>query len=391
MSAKMMDYEMNALFEPGQNGMLAQVKQLQQELAAHRFESYCLHLKNQLSRIQDLNSELPKCLEYLKWQQPVEHIPECAVVLCYPFTQECFIYHAVEEGLGASAIARIQQILLPLSSHSDIQSWAETVYIGQHVADLMLVGQDFMVWRLYLNINDSHQAYQPLLRQLDECIQQGFQERDQQKRYIQDVLQLERKAFSADLHDSIAQILGFLRLKSAQLCQQCKQGKYPEFSEQVEEISSYTHYAYQQVRELITASRLAYQELDFIVALKKVIQEFEQQSSIVFELDHRVHHVSILPRQSVQVLYIVRESLSNIVRHAHASYAKVLLEIRAGHLYMTISDNGQGICPELKRKDSFGLEIMQERAERIGAVLRIYPLQPHGTCVDLKLQLASED
>ena len=386
-----MDYEMNALFEHRQQEMLAQVNQLQQDVEAYRFESYCQHLKNQLSRIQDLNSELPKCLEYLKSQQPVEYIPDYAVVLCYPFTQECFIYHALEKGLGSSTIKRIQQVLLPLSSHSDIQNWVETVHIEQHIADLLLVGQDFTVWRLYLDIQSSHQIHQPLLDKLDECIRQGLEERDQQKRYIQDVLQQERKAFSADLHDSIAQILGFLRLKSAQLCQQCKHGDYPEFSEQVEEIASYTHYAYQQVRELITASRLAYQELDFIVTLKKVIQEFEQQSSIVFELDHRVHHVSILPKQSVQVLYIVRESLSNIVRHAHASYAKVMLEIQAGHLHIRISDNGQGIHPELKRKDSFGLEIMQERAERIGAMLHIYPVKPQGTCVELKLQLALED
>lgn len=387
----MMGLKENASFEQDKITTPAQVAQLEQQLATYRFEAYCLRLKNHISRIQDLNAELPKCLEYLKQQQPLGHVPEFAVVLCYPFTQECFIYHAVESGLGSATISQIQQTLLPLSSHSDLENWTETVRIASHLADLIMVGQDMMVWRMFLNVNEKHQIHQPFLRQLDETIQQGFQERDLQKRHIQDVLEQERRAFSADLHDSIAQILGFLRLKSAQLSQQCKQLPDMQLANQAEEIASYTHYAYQQVRELITASRLAYQELDFIVALKKIITEFEQQSGIVFELDHRVHHVAIQPKQSVQVLYIVRESLSNVVRHAHASHAKIMLDVEAEQLHLKVLDNGQGIQPDLKRKDSFGLEIMQERAGRIDAQLRIYPATPQGTCVELKLALKGEN
>jgi hypothetical protein len=151
MSAKMMGFKTNTLFEQAKQSTPAQIAQLQHNLATHRFEAYCLRLKNQISHIRDLNAELPKCLAYLKWQQPLEDAPECAVVLCYPFTQECFIYHAVESGLGTKTISQIQQTLLPLSSNSDIECWADTVQIGSHLADLLLVGQDMMVWRGYFN------------------------------------------------------------------------------------------------------------------------------------------------------------------------------------------------------------------------------------------------
>lgn len=418
MSALMMDLQKNALFEHGQKGLLEQVALLKQQLRKVEFENCCLHFKNKLSQMKDLNRELPQLLATFNRQISAEqnsaNIPNFAIVLCYPFTQEFFIFHTNDGGLSPFNIGLIQQNLLPLSSHRDIERWSELVNIEQHIARLLLVGHDFLVWRVSLNVDLEHVFNQSNIDYLDKCISQGFQERDLLKRYIQEELQQERKAFSADLHDSIAQILGFLRIKSAQLSQQCKQSQWSELSEQVDEISSYTHYAYQQVRELITASRLAYQELDFIAALKKVIQEFEQQSSIVFELDHRVHQINIQPRHSVQVLYIIRESLSNIVRHSHASYAKVHLELETHDpkneqykvqdsqqdlrttwpdqkqkLRIRITDNGQGIRRELKRKDSFGLEIMQERAERIGAILRIYALEPQGTCVDLTLTLAS--
>lgn len=386
MSAAMTANEMDALLEQRQNSASWQVTQLQQELAIQKFETRCLHFKNQLSRIRHLSSELPHCLASLKGLQPLNNAPEFAIVTCYPFSQECFIYHAVETGLSTQTLRKIQQVLLPLSSGSNDEQNLQHLKIDQHIANLLFTGQDFLVWRIYLDVQDLEQINHSVFMLLDRCIREGFQERDQQHRYMQDILQQERRAFSADLHDSIAQILGYLRLKSAQLYQQCKQPAYQELVEQVEDISNYTHYAYQQVRELITASRLA-QELDFIKALKKVIQEFEQQSSIVFELDHRTHHINIQPRHSVQVLYIIRESLSNIVRHSHASYARIYLHVEEQKLQVRISDNGQGINLHRKRKDSFGLDIMQERAERIGAVLKIYPEQPKGTCVELTLNV----
>ena len=142
------------------------------------------------------------------------------------------------------------------------------------------------------------------------------------------------------------------------------------------------------MRELITDSRLTYQELDFFTALKKIIAEFEHQSSVAFELDNRVPQLKVSARQSVQLLYIIRESLSNVVRHAHASTAVISVKRNfTQQLHIQITDNGRGIQAGRKRPDSFGLEIMQERAERIGAVLSIRPNQPCGTCVELILDL----
>lgn len=382
----MMDDQCDALFESENSIELSQVLHLKQQLEECQFESFCLGLRHEISRIRDLNTELPMCLEALKSQSLLMDAPDCIWVLCYPFSQECFIYHALASGLPVGFIRKIKQILLPLSSQMGSEHRIEPVYIDGQPSNLLFIGQDFTVWRLYYNV-DKNVHLPPLFTILDDAIRLGFQDRNQQQRYIQEVLEQERKAFSAELHDSIAQILGFLRIKSSQLHQKCKQPPYKELIEHTEEIANYTHYAYQQVRELITASRLAYQELDFIVALRKVIEEFEQQSSIVFELDHPVHQVNIQPKQSIQVLYIVRESLSNIVRHSHASYADIGLDIQNNLLNIRISDNGQGIRPALKRKDSFGLEIMQERAERIGAELKIYPEKPQGTCVHLTLKL----
>lgn len=384
--------DLNCCFslQESENECLSDVYQLQQQLKMHQFESSCLGLTHQISHIQHLDSELPAYLAGLKIQHCCIGLPDCAIVLCYPFSQECFIYHTIVQGLSPKTISSIQKKLLALSARSLTEPNLEDVYIEQHQANQLYIARNYVVWRIYFDQQPPFKNGQ-ILDRLDQSFQQGFAARDRQKNCIQEILEQERKAFSADLHDSIAQVLGFLRLKTAQHHQYCKQSDFTELLEQSEEIANYTHFAYQQVRELITASRLAYQELDFIVSVKKIIQEFEQQSSIVFELDHRGHQINVLPKQSVQLLYILRESLSNIVRHSHARHTQIILEHQSDLLHLRIIDDGKGIQTELKRKDSFGLEIMQERAERIGAELKIYAAKPQGTCVELTLQLIVEE
>lgn len=135
--------------------------------------------------------------------------------------------------------------------------------LAQHKCRLLLMGSNCAVWRVYLNVPTDYLEIE-FLQKLDAQLAHGFQQRAVQLDKIQQILQQERREFFAELHDSITQIIGFLRLKSAKLNQQ-----YAPLLEQTAEIASYTHYAYQQVRELITASRLTYQELDFSTALKK--------------------------------------------------------------------------------------------------------------------------
>lgn len=363
--------------------------QTQRLLRQRELTLFYLQAKLKLMQIQDTKAELPLFLQWLKQHFPVPDLPEYCLVMCYPFTQECFIFHALAQPLAQSEVRLLQEQLLPRSVA--VMQQDVPLLLGQHDCLSLFTGQNFAVWRVYLNYSAAQPVDVELLQQLDQALQSGFQERALQQERIQTILQQERRDFSADLHDSIAQIIGFLRLKSAQLNQQCKQQPgYAPLLEQTEELAAYTHYAYQQVRELITASRLTYQELDFFTALKKIIAEFEHQSSVAFELDNRVPQLKVSARQSVQLLYIIRESLSNVVRHAHASTAVISVKRNfTQQLHIQIADNGRGIQAGRKRPDSFGLEIMQERAERIGAVLSIRPNQPCGTCVELILDLST--
>ena len=376
--------------EPTASHQLEQIADLQQQLFISKFELMCTQLELKLARSDAELSGLPEHLFELEQQMAsMLEVPatQIACVLCYPFSQECFIYHSYRQQLSRTELKAIQHNLLNHAAYSgaDLESVSELNLLS-YQARLLFTGQDVVVWRLY-ETQALKEKHHHLYQLLDQALQRGLETWVEQQQKIRTTLLQERREVAAELHDSIAQILGFLRLKSAQLNQQCKQQpQYAELRSTTEELANYTHYAYQQTRELITASRLAYQELDFASALKKVVVEFEHHSGVSFELDNRVPQLKVSAKQSVQLLYIIRESLSNVVRHSHASIAKIRLEhLASGTLQMSVEDNGRGLDLSQKRNDSFGLEIMHERAERIGAELCFKANQPQGTCVILKL------
>ena len=187
-------------------------------------------------------------------------------------------------------------------------------------------------------------------------------------------------------------MLGYLRTKSAKLDKLCQQEQFEELKPITEDLAAYTHCAYRQTRELITSSRLTMQTENLSQGVVNSIQEFEQQSAIVFELDNRMQLNVLSPKQSMQILYIIRESLSNIVRHSHASHSRVMLNLKNSRfLQVVVEDNGTGIDPEAARRDSFGMQIMQERAERIGAEFNITNRSGGGTRTELNLDLGENN
>ena len=81
---------------------------------------------------------------------------------------------------------------------------------------------------------------------------------------------------------------------------------------------------------------------------------------------------------------IAREAIINAHRHSHANSIEADVEYRSSGLRISVRDNGCGIDPQLLRRSGhWGLQGMRERAERIGAQLRILSKVALGTEVEL--------
>lgn len=235
--------------------------------------------------------------------------------------------------------------------------------------------------------------------QATQAISRGLDAFFSKQKQIDQAVTTERTSQAAELHDSIAQILGYIRLKTSQLVSHCQTSHYQAKDDQElqtlsKDIAYQTHAAYRSTRELISTSRLSIQKKTLPECIREAIAEFEQQSNVVFELDNRiVIHNTVsshkTKEQEAQLQFIVREALSNIARHSHATHALVQLNSDGHDLTITIEDNGDGIKEKNKRLDSFGLHIMQERASKINARFCIKERIPHGTIVEIKHSLST--
>ena len=89
--------------------------------------------------------------------------------------------------------------------------------------------------------------------------------------------------------------------------------------------------------------------------------------------------------QIVDLLQIIREAVSNSLRHGDASKITIRLHESAGELGLLVQDNGKGYDSTKKTDRGHGLDNLQARADRLRAVLRIVSTTGDGTRTILTL------
>lgn len=87
------------------------------------------------------------------------------------------------------------------------------------------------------------------------------------------------------------------------------------------------------------------------------------------------------------VVATLREALSNVARHAHASAADVRLALLGDELELIVRDDGVGVPPDVARRS--GLGTMARRAEALGGTFSIRPGPTGGTMVTWRVPVAA--
>jgi len=203
----------------------------------------------------------------------------------------------------------------------------------------------------------------------------------------------ERGAIARELHDSIAQSLSYLKIQASRLQSMINKDRkindhnLVQIDLAVQELRESISVAYRHLRELLTTFRLTMDGNSFARAIEDSIKEFEKRCAIVFELDNRLADGELSVAEEMQLLHIMREALSNVVRHSHAQYTRVtLLGDDSGMISMSIEDDGIGLDTTGDHENHHGLIIMQERTRSIGGTLQLEEGKEAGTCVNISFQ-----
>jgi signal transduction histidine kinase len=219
------------------------------------------------------------------------------------------------------------------------------------------------------------------------------------QQWAQAVLQ-EREQLALELHDGLSQSLAFLNMQAqaAQLYLQTDQEEAARVS--MTRLAEVSRDMQGDVRELIGSMLTVSLPVEgFCVALRQVVTQFEQRNglAVALAIDDPAAMFSdpdMLPAPSgVQLIRIVQEALANVRKHAGApDQIDVRLRADAGQLQLAITDNGVGFDQALLGIGDrhFGLQVMRQRAARIGGQLVVHSAPGEGTRVEVFVPVGEE-
>jgi signal transduction histidine kinase/ligand-binding sensor domain-containing protein len=196
----------------------------------------------------------------------------------------------------------------------------------------------------------------------------------------------ERARIAQDLHDTLLQ-----GVVSASMQLHVLADQLPSGSPSLREINRVLHTMQQVIEEGRNTLRGLRSSIDAAKDLQNSFSRIPQELSKNAAGFRVFVEGKALPVRSAvrdDIYRIGREALVNAFRHSGAININLYLEYTVSHLRILVQDDGCGVDPQvlqLGREGHWGLRGMHERAERIGARLRILSRAGAGTEVELRI------
>ncbi|NDJ61475.1 MAG: GAF domain-containing protein [Chloroflexi bacterium] len=192
----------------------------------------------------------------------------------------------------------------------------------------------------------------------------------------------ERQRLARDLHDAVSQTLFSANVIAESMPLLWNQDPENALT-YLPKLGRLTKGALAEMRALLLELRpAALAETDLQPLLQHLVSAFESRTETEIRLIYESDTTEPLPVEVKIALYrIVQESLNNITKHANARSAEIRFARAGAGAQLTIADDGRGFDPDNIPTDHLGVRMMRERAEKIGANLRIESAVTQGTII----------
>jgi signal transduction histidine kinase len=201
----------------------------------------------------------------------------------------------------------------------------------------------------------------------------------------------ERERIARELHDGLAQVLGYINTQALAVKKLLSSGRNVDAEQEVEAMERAAKHVFTDVRTAIVDLRGRRDGL--VPALRRYLADYGRiaGSELRLELGPEVAALSVPPSTEIQLLRIVQEALTNVRKHAAAATAVVRLASESDALTVEIADDGRGFSPGGATPTGwprFGLQTMRERAEALGGRFELESSVGAGTRVRVTVPLA---
>ena len=206
----------------------------------------------------------------------------------------------------------------------------------------------------------------------------------------------ERERIARELHDGIAQVLGYVNTKSQAIDEYLAGGRVDEARTQVAQLGTAARAVYVDVREAILGLRSPIEPgLGLGAAVEAHARRVAADSGFALDADIPAssRDLRLDAETEAQIYRIVQEAFTNVRKHAAARRVRLSMAVDDGRLALAIDDDGRGLTPDPPMSDvpRYGLRSMHERAQAIGATIEIRNGWRGGVLVSLTVPLAGHE
>ncbi|MCT7942711.1 nitrate/nitrite two-component system sensor histidine kinase NarQ [Shewanella holmiensis] len=237
----------------------------------------------------------------------------------------------------------------------------------------------------YLEVISSLQLNNPLFKNFAVMLARSITIHNATEQRQQLALMEERAVIARELHDSLGQLLSFLKIQVSLLRKKLPDNcRNEEVENQIVEINDGVSFAYAQLRELLSTFRLTIKEPNLNHALEVMLDQLRSQTDIQLSLNYKLSAHLLEAKQHIHILQLTREATLNAIKHANAKHIVIDCQLSAsGIINITISDDGVGVSHLKERDQHFGIGIMHERASKLNGQLSFSANTQGGTTVTL--------
>lgn len=230
--------------------------------------------------------------------------------------------------------------------------------------------------------------------QMADELERHNREQEERSQLRQQAVVEERERIAKELHDGMAQLLGYVNTKVMAVRLMVNNRQIEPASRHLLQLEEAARELFVEMREAILGLKLTGRNGGTTLSdtFKEYTAQFSRLSNLPVDLSvaPEVNSLELSTEEELQLLRILQESLTNIRKHALASQVSVKLDMNDLGLDLTIHDNGIGFDPDhiaTNHRPHFGLTIMRERAEAIHAQLDIVSGQGAGTVINVHKSL----
>ncbi|NNE61627.1 MAG: PAS domain S-box protein [Woeseia sp.] len=309
-----------------------------------------------------------------------------------PMQLDKLIAYVVEEDREKlqSSISIVAKDFVPRQTQIRVRRPDNTVRNVQTSIDVVRnsAGEVYGIIGACLDITDINQTVERLRHSENQLRALG--------RRLEKIREDERANISREIHDELGQMLTALKfdltLLSGDITDNEKLGRGAnDFGAALQSMATLVDSTIMSVRNI--ATQLRPEGLDafgLVPAIQWHADEFSRRTKIACEVKAPAREPKLTEDVRIALFRITQEAMTNIARHANASFIDVTVADLGEIIELTVTDDGRGVeFDELASTKSLGVMGMRERATMVGGTFEISGKRDRGTTVRVRLPIAT--